>query len=112
MQKKIRGPTFKYQFPRSGPALFRGLPPRCPCVSYRRIMRKNSLAKRTAVIFVALALFSLPSFANAAITYMRSQLGPKVTTPFTITVSAESFSDYGLSEGVDLYYIKIGRAHV
>ncbi|OGZ08326.1 MAG: hypothetical protein A3C93_05990 [Candidatus Lloydbacteria bacterium RIFCSPHIGHO2_02_FULL_54_17] len=70
-------------------------------------MRKNSLAKRTAVIFVALALFSLPSFANAAITYMRSQLGPEVTTPFTITVSAESFSDYGLSEGVDLYYITL-----
>lgn len=56
-------------------------------------------------VFAALLIF--PFSAIAAITYTRSPSGSLITSPFTISVTADSFSDYGLTPGVDRYYLTL-----
>ena len=67
-------------------------------------MKKNSLTYHYLFAFI---LLSLPSVASAAITYARSPQGTSITSPVTITVSAESFKDFGLSAGVDQFYVTL-----
>ena len=52
-------------------------------------------------------VFAFPSTAFSAVTYTRLPIGTTTLSPVTITVSANSFSDYGLSAGVDRYYITL-----
>lgn len=70
-------------------------------------MKENALAIFKSLAILLAGLLAFPFFAEAAITYSRSQTGLEITSPFTITVSADSFSDYELTPGVDLYYITL-----
>ncbi|OGZ06823.1 MAG: hypothetical protein A3C93_05005 [Candidatus Lloydbacteria bacterium RIFCSPHIGHO2_02_FULL_54_17] len=54
---------------------------------------------------VPLLVFPLVSFA--AISYTRSPEGASVTSPVTVTLSAGSFADFGLSTNVDRFYITL-----
>ena len=60
-------------------------------------------------VFVSTILFflSAPFFASAAINYTRVAPGVVIQSPFTVTVSVDSFSDYGFTPGVNLYYITL-----
>src|SRR3989338_1405026 len=58
-------------------------------------------------LITLISVFAFPLYASAAITYSRSPQGTSITSPVTITVSVDSFSDYGLTPGVDQYYITL-----
>ncbi|MDO8521374.1 MAG: hypothetical protein Q7S52_04620 [bacterium] len=63
---------------------------------------------RGSVLAITLvAMFALPVTAGAAVTYARSPLGAEVPSSLTITVSADSFAEFGMPPETLSYNIQI-----
>lgn len=68
----------------------------------------RSFSTYKGVFGVALVtFFALPLVSIAAITYTRSPEGVAVSSPVTVTLTADSFRDFGLSPGVDRFYLTL-----
>ncbi|MDO8521285.1 MAG: hypothetical protein Q7S52_04170, partial [bacterium] len=69
---------------------------------------KKSFPANTQLITIALFYFlALPIVATAAITYTRSPSGVSATSPVTVTLSADSFAEFGMPPETLSYNIQI-----